>query len=161
MLDKLNFLLKTFFEWSCIMMPEVKIMQSDEEIMLTFHTVKQLRPHLEKTEYVGKIRRLMGKHDYTLIAVIEDSDVMAVAGYRLTESLAWDQYLYVDDLITNESSRKNGYAQILWNWLIDEASKKGCKQFHLDSGVNRYDAHRFYLKNGLDITCHHFQKNSD
>ncbi|MET3195080.1 GNAT superfamily N-acetyltransferase [Bacillus sp. OAE603] len=143
------------------MMPEVKIMQSDKEIMLTFHTVKQLRPHLDQTEYITKIRRLMERHDYTLIAVVDENEVMAVAGYRITESLAWDQYLYVDDFITNESNRKNGYAQILWNWLIAEALKKGCKQFHLDSGVNRFDAHRFYLKNGLDITCHHFQKNID
>jgi hypothetical protein len=27
---------------------------------------------------------------------------------------------------------------------------------HLDSGVQRFAAHRFYLARRMDITCHHF-----
>lgn len=49
------------------------------------------------------------------------------------------------------------YAKILWDWLISQAKENECEQFHLDSGFHRHDAHRFYLKVGLDITCHHFQ----
>lgn len=125
--------------------------------MSTYSTVKQLRPHLTEGNYLEKIKRLQNNYGYNLVAVMEDNDVKAVAGYRITESLAWGNYFYLDDLITNERSRRKGHAKILWEWLIDEAKKNGCEQFHLDSGVNRHDAHRFYLKGGLDISCHHFQ----
>lgn len=138
------------------MKPIIKILKSNSEIMLTFSTVSQLRPHLFKEDYIEKVKRLQDKYGYTLAAVIEDDEVKAVAGYRITESLAWGNYLYLDDLITNEASRRNGYAQMIWEWLINQAQINNCEQFHLDSGVQRHDAHRFYLKGGLDISSHHF-----
>jgi GNAT superfamily N-acetyltransferase len=139
------------------MKPIIKIMKSDSEIMLTFSTVNQLRPHLLRDYYLDKIKQLQDKYGYTIVAVIEDDEVKAAAGYRITESLAWGNYLYLDDLITNETSRRNGYAKMLLDWLINQAQINNCEQFHLDSGVQRHDAHRFYLKNRLDISCHHFQ----
>ena len=140
------------------MNPMVKIIKTDADIMATFSTIQQLRPHLTTAEdYLEKINRLQNKYDYHLVALMENNEVMAAAGYRITESLAWGNYFYLDDLITNETSRRKGYAKILWEWLINQAKINDCKQFHLDSGVNRHDAHRFYLKGGLDITCHHFQ----
>lgn len=139
------------------MQPIVKVMKSDSEIMATFSTFKQLRPHLIEDKFLGKIRRLQENYGFNLVAIIDNDEVKAAAGYRITESLAWGNYFYVDDLITDESSRRKGYAKILWDWLISQAKENDCKQFHLDSGVHRHDAHRFYLKGGLDITCHHFQ----
>ena len=136
----------------------VKIMKSDSEIMSTFSTFKQLRPHLTEVIFLGKIRRLQVKYAFNLVAVIENDEVKAAAGYRINESLAWGKYFYVDDLITDENSRRKGYAKTLWDWLISKAKENDCEQFHLDSGVNRHDAHRFYLKSGLNITCHHFQR---
>ncbi|WP_121661501.1 GNAT family N-acetyltransferase [Metabacillus litoralis] len=139
------------------MQPILKVMKSDLEIMATFSAFKQLRPHLTEEKFLGKIRRLQENYGFNLVAIIENDEVKAAAGYRITESLAWGNYFYVDDLITDETSRRKGYAKILWDWLISQAKGNDCEQFHLDSGVHRHDAHRFYLKGGLDITCHHFQ----
>ncbi|MCM3236495.1 GNAT family N-acetyltransferase [Heyndrickxia oleronia] len=139
------------------MQPIVKVMKSDSEIMATFSTFKQLRPHLIEDKFLEKIRRMQENYGFNLVAIIENDEVKGAAGYRITESLAWGNYFYVDDLITDESSRRKGYAKILWDWLISQAKENDCEQFHLDSGVHRHDAHRFYLKGGLDITCHHFQ----
>ena len=41
---------------------------------------------------------------------------------------------------------------------LAEARREGCEQLHLDSGVQRYEAHGFYLKNRLHITSHHFTR---
>lgn len=139
------------------MNPNVKKMETDDEISSTYQVIKQLRPHLIEGEYLEQIKRLQDNYNYTLVAVMERESVKAVAGYRITESLAWDKYFYVDDFITDENSRRKGYATLLWDWLIKQAIDSNCEQFHLDSGVHRHDAHRFYLKSGLDITCHHFQ----
>lgn len=139
------------------MQPIVKIMKSDLEILSTFSTFKQLRSHLTEDKFIEKIRRLQDNYGFNLVAVIENDEVKAAAGYRITESLAWGNYFYVDDLITDEKNRRKGYAKLLWDWLISQAKENDCEQFHLDSGVHRHDAHSFYLKGGLDITCHHFQ----
>jgi hypothetical protein len=36
------------------------------------------------------------------------------------------------------------------------ALEQGCRQLELDSGVQRFGAHRFYLREGFDISSHHF-----
>lgn len=139
------------------MQPTIKVMKTDSEIISSFSIFKQLRPHLSEDYFLEKIKRLQDNYDFNLVVVIEKDEIKTVAGYRITESLAWGNYLYVDDLITDEISRGKGYAKILWDWLISTAKESHCEQIHLDSGVHRHAAHRFYLKGGLDITCHHFQ----
>ena len=37
------------------------------------------------------------------------------------------------------------------NWLVEYARGEGCDQFHLDSGVQRFAAHRFYLNRRMAI----------
>lgn len=139
------------------MQETVKIMETDAELRSCFNVIQQLRPHINEDNFLEQIRRLQLNFDYNLAAVIHNEMVKAVAGYRITESLAWGKYFYVDDFITDEASRRQGNANILWNWLMRQAKENDCEQFHLDSGVHRHNAHRFYLKGGLDITCHHFQ----
>jgi GNAT superfamily N-acetyltransferase len=94
---------------------------------------------------------------YRLVAVVASGRVEAVAGYRFGESLAWDSYLYVDDLVTDERARSKGHGKLLLDWLKREAAARGCRDLHLDSGVQRFEAHRFYLRERMDITSHHFR----
>ena len=42
-------------------------------------------------------------------------------------------------------------------WLIQQAAEEGCAALHLDSGVQRKDAHRFYLREGMTLASYHFK----
>jgi hypothetical protein len=44
----------------------------------------------------------------------------------------------------------------LFDWLVQLAREHECRELHLDSGVQRFDAHRFYLGKRMHITSHHF-----
>ena len=80
-----------------------------------------------------------------------------IAGYRVAHNLAWGKYLYVDDLVTDESRRSSNFGGRLMEWLVQTARDEGCDELHLDSGVQRFAAHRFYLRHGMDIASHHFR----
>jgi hypothetical protein len=41
--------------------------------------------------------------------------------------------------------------------LVAEARAAGCGELHLDSGVQRFAAHRFYLRERMEIMAHHFR----
>jgi GNAT superfamily N-acetyltransferase len=82
--------------------------------------------------------------------------IVAVAGFRLSESLSWGKFLYVDDLVVDQGVRSQGYGQQLLQWLINYAKQQECDQFHLDSGVQRFEAHRFYFQQRLSIIGYHF-----
>jgi GNAT superfamily N-acetyltransferase len=120
----------------------------------------ELRTHLVRDEFVERVarQRVTGYH---LVYAEEAGQVRAVAGYRVLECLAWGRFLYVDDLVTRAADGRRGYGGRLLTWLTEEARRQGCAELHLDSGVQRFDAHRFYLKHGLDITCHHFGRRLD
>jgi GNAT superfamily N-acetyltransferase len=136
-------------------MPDIQIAQTDEEILACFPVVSQLRPHLKQADFVSRVRRQQ-EGGYLLAFLQSAGEVKAVAGYRYTESLAWGKYLYVDDLVTIEVGRSRGYGGQLLNWLVAQARAQQCVEFHLDSGVQRFGAHRFYLTNRMDIIAHHF-----
>ncbi len=139
------------------MAPEVREMVSDKEVAATFPVMRQLRTHLEKDGYVEQVRR-MREGGYRLAAVLEAGRVACVAGFRVQEFLYSGRYLYVDDLIAAEESRSAGHGARLLRWLEDEARDKDCGQLHLDSGVQRGDAHRFYFREGMRISSFHFLK---
>ena len=66
--------------------------------------------------------------------------------------------MYIDDLVTDASRRSSGHGAKLLRWLRQTACEAGCAELHLDSGVQRHDAHRFYLVHGMKIASHHFSE---
>ena len=116
----------------------------------------QLRPHLRREDYLATVRRMMTAERYRLAAVVEGGAVRAVAGYRTMEMLYSGPILYVDDLVTDDRARSGGNGKRLLDWLKGEARVLGCVQVHLDSGVWRAQAHRFYFREGLTILGFHF-----
>jgi len=129
--------------------------RSDAEILDCFDVMVQLRPHLRREEFVARVR-VQFTEGYALAALRRAERCVAVAGYRFGTNLAWGRYLYVDDLVTDERQRSTGAGRELFDWLVREARAQDCDQFHLDSGVQRVGAHRFYLLKRMDITSHHF-----
>lgn len=136
----------------------VYLAESIGAITKCFPVVKQLRPHLSEDTFVTQVQRQMEGHGYSLVFIEENGAVVAAAGYRVAEFLAWGKTMYVDDLITNETDRGRGFGGRLLNWLMEKAKETGCAELHLDSGVHRFDAHRLYLSNKMIIGGHHFSK---
>lgn len=137
---------------------EIKFATNEQSILACYQVIKQLRPHFtSEQKFVLQVQRQM-QQGYKLI-FIEQEVVRAVSGYRYLEFLAWGKVLYIDDLVTDSSNRKNGYASTLVDFLFSEAKKEQCDQVHLDSGPLRHDAHRLYLSLGFKITGHHFSFN--
>lgn len=115
----------------------------------------ELRPHVGAEEFIVRVKRQAEIAGYKL-AYLFDGEVKAVAGFRVSECLAWGKFLYVDDLVSKSDERSKGYGGHLFDWLVEYARREGCDQFHLDSGVQRFDAHRFYLLKRMLIEAHHF-----
>jgi GNAT superfamily N-acetyltransferase len=126
-----------------------------EDILRCFPVMAELRPHLAEAEFVARVERQQ-KNGYKLAFLTDKKTIKAAAGYRYSESLSWGKFMYVDDLVTAEKFRSQGHGQRLFKWLVNEAKARNCDQLHLDSGVQRFRAHRFYLANRMDIIAHHF-----
>ncbi|MEZ9410027.1 GNAT family N-acetyltransferase, partial [Vibrio lentus] len=82
--------------------------------------------------------------------------VLAAAGFSVGEKLAWGKHIYIEDLVTNAQFRSSGVGKFIIDWFKTYALESGCEQIHLDSGVQRFPAHKFYLREGFNIASHHF-----
>ena len=129
--------------------------ETDVSITRCFPVMSQLRPHLTEVEFVARVQRQQ-LANYRLAYLEADSRVCAVAGYRVGECLVWGRFCYVDDLVTDEQERSHGFGRKLFDWLVERAKEAGCEQFELDSGVQRFAAHRFYFTQRMSISCYHF-----
>ncbi len=137
-------------------MTTTKQMATEKDIIATFPVMNELRPHIVKHGYLELIRRLQRDLGYNLAAVVDNGEVQTVAGYRITESLAWGRFMYVDDLVTRSEARSKTFGRQMFEWLVTEAKRNQCAQLHLDSGTQRIEAHKFYFREGLKITSFHF-----
>lgn len=135
---------------------QVALATTDDAIARCHGVMAELRPHVAAAEFVARVRRQERVAGYRLAYAEDGGCVRAVAGYRISECLAWGRFLYVDDLVSLSGERCRGYGGALFDWLVEAARSEGCAELHLDSGVQRFGAHRFYLRKRMDITSHHF-----
>ncbi|MBR8841164.1 MAG: GNAT family N-acetyltransferase [Stigonema ocellatum SAG 48.90 = DSM 106950] len=136
-------------------MVSIQLAEDDFQILGCFPVMSQLRPHLDQAKFVEQVRYQM-KEGYQLAFFQVEGKTLAVAGFRISTCLASGRFLYIDDLVVDKLKRSQGYGQKLFQWLIEYARKNNCEHLSLDSGVQRFEAHRFYLMQHMSITSHHF-----
>jgi len=127
----------------------------DDEIQRCFSLMQALRPHLKKEMFLSQVKEQIQK-GYHLFYVSNGSEVVSLAGCRIGVNLAWGRHLYIDDLVSNENQRSQGHGKKVLEYVKSFAKDKGCEGIHLDSGVQRFGAHKFYLREGFRISSHHF-----
>jgi GNAT superfamily N-acetyltransferase len=115
----------------------------------------ELRPHLTVDSFTAVYEE---GHPQGLryLACFDGDRCVGVAGWRLVATTFAIRKLYIDDLVTLASDRSRGVGEQLLTELKRRAKAAGCPFLDLDSGVQRGDAHRFYMREGLTISAFHF-----
>ena len=129
--------------------------ETDAEINRCFAVLSELRPKLDPYTFLSTIRRMQAG-GYFLVMLEADGHVAAVASYRFSEHLARGKFLYIDDLVTAAAFRRQGYGEKIFERLVQAARGSGCTSVHLDSGLQRTEAHAFYEQLGMDFASRHY-----
>lgn len=135
---------------------KIALATTPEQIARCSSVMRELRPRIKAIDFAARVLQQQ-KEGYQLAYLELDRAVRSVAGFRIFNLLFSGRTLYIDDLVTHESDRSRGFGAALFDWLVEHAKKDGCDHLTLDSGVQRFAAHRFYLNRGMDISSHHFQ----
>ncbi|WP_156726405.1 GNAT family N-acetyltransferase [Streptomyces apocyni] len=120
--------------------------------------LRELRPHLTEDLFREVYAEGHGQGLRFTAAYAEDGRCVGVAGWRIVVNTSALRQLYVDDLVTAGTARSTGVGHGLIAYLEERARESGCRILGLDSGTQRTDAHRFYLRERLDIVAFHFAK---
>lgn len=137
-------------------MHQVQDAISREDVARCFPAIQELRPQFVADQFVEQVLRQQEFHGYKLMYIEFCGQVVACLGYRVAEYLAWGKVFYIDDVICRTDFRKQGFATSLMVEAKNRAHTLGCIELHLDSGVHRFEAHRLYMSQGMNISSHHF-----
>jgi GNAT superfamily N-acetyltransferase len=133
----------------------VKIAESDADLERISGVLLELRNAFDRETLISQIKQ-QSEAGYQVAYVESEGEVLCVAGFVVGTKLGWGKHIYVDDLVTAERYRSKGAGARMISWLKAHAQQLGCSQLHLDSGVQRFSAHRFYLREEFNIASHHF-----
>jgi GNAT superfamily N-acetyltransferase len=134
---------------------QVCVLKSEMGLTEVAEVLLQLRPQYNLDTLINQIRAQQ-KQGYQIAYVKSDNQVLCVAGFVVGDKLAWGKHVYIDDLATNENCRSEGIGSLMIEWFKSYCKNNGYAQLHLDSGVQKFAAHRFYLNNRFNIASHHF-----
>ncbi len=133
----------------------IEFVPGDAQLLEVWPVMRELRHH-RSVEDLEAMYAEAHPQGYRVAGAFADGECRAATGYRFGTSFANGRYLYVEDLVTAERHRSGGYGKALLDHLVDAARTADCDCVTLDSGVQRFDAHRFYLREGFVISSHHF-----
>jgi GNAT superfamily N-acetyltransferase len=135
----------------------IELQPGDERLASVYPVMRELRTDLSEQEF--RDRYAAGHVDgYRLAAIFEEAECLAAAGYRIVTNFVSGRHLYIDDLVTAERCRSQGYGRRLNDYLFECARRQKCSSVQLDSNVRRSDAHRFYFRERYFISAFHFAR---
>ncbi len=117
---------------------------------------RQLRNELA-SDYVAELNQVFANGARMSVA-INDELVVGLAVWRVVVNTYEGRRFYIDDLVTDESSRSQGIGKALLANLEQLALQLKCAVLTLDSGTQRTRAHAFYFREGMHIPSFCFGK---
>jgi GNAT superfamily N-acetyltransferase len=135
---------------------DIRLVEAPGDIAATWPVMRLLRPHLDAEAYLAQVLRLQAERDFKLARMAADGEVVAVAGLRFGEWLHRGCYLEIEDFVTGEDYRSQGYGGTFFDWIASLARDAGCRHLRLLSGVQREAAHRFYRRKGMSLEAYYF-----
>lgn len=118
------------------------------ELKVAFYIIKELRPHLNFSDYVSIYEQSKTRDEYKLVGLFEGAQCLAVMGYRLLFDFVHGKHLYIDDLVVTSSLRSKGLGKQLLDFAEAAARKLECQGLRLCTGVENEAGKRFYERNG-------------
>lgn len=133
----------------------IRPVETEDDLHRCFPVLRELRPHLEEETFLPTMRR-MQRDGYFLVMAESDGQIVAVAACRYGEHLERGRYLYIDDFVTAAAARRQGHGAKLFAWLVEMARATECVQLHLDSNLQRPEAHLFYEALGMTFSSRNY-----
>ena len=130
--------------------------ETEAEIAACFSVMQQLRPRLQTGQELVTQVLLQRAQAYRLLALCNQGQPVALAGYRQLDNLVHGKFIYVDDLITTRDARGCGHGEQLIAELRDIGRRQQCNRLVLDTALANPLAQRFYFRVGMLALGLHF-----
>lgn len=127
----------------------IRIAQDGHEALFGLPILQQLYPHLDE-DHFPKLAEERFHEGYHFALMLEGTGIVAIAGYRYGASFAWGDYLFVEELMTDEKIGGQEYISGMLGWLKEQALHHNCNSVRIDGGQERFAAKGIYAQAGFE-----------
>lgn len=132
---------------------KVRVAKNDDYRFI-YELSKQLGYDYAVSKVEHRLAELLNDKNHIIIVVQEalNEPIIGYIHLHIHKSLYFDNLLNIMGIVVDHNKRGKGIGSL----LLDEAEKKAldlnCKGMRANSGIQRIEAHKFYLKNGYSET---------
>jgi len=134
------------------------VVQSQSDLERCYPIMKELRPHLGFDDYVLIYEQAHASDGYEIVAIESKDKILAAMGYRFLSDYVRGKHVYIDDLVSTESSRSEGLGAELLKYAERIAEANGCKSLRLCTGIENERGIQFYDRNGWTKRAYAYAK---
>lgn len=110
------------------------------ELETAYEVVKELRTELSYDEFEDLVYA-MRHQEYKMYGLFDGETLITYAGAAVQVNFYWKRHLFIYDLVTRASCRKQGYDKEMLIFLADIARMFQCEQLALTSSTHESDAY--------------------
>lgn len=129
----------------------IRKIENPEDLEIVFPIIKELRPHLNFSEYTSLVSEASKRDEYEMVAAYDNDHYVGAMGFRILFDFVHGKHLYVDDLIVIQSYRSRGIGARLLKYVEQIAIEKKCKGLRLCTGIDNENAKRFYERESWQL----------
>lgn len=137
---------------------QFKNLTTVEEILPTLPLINQMYPDITPKEYEIATTEMVNNNHYKMVAVYDESKLIAVAGYWILRMFYCGKYLQISNLVVDENYRSSGIGAQILDYLANYAKDQDCDHCVLDSYIDNTKSHKFFKRQGFYVRGLHFLK---
>jgi hypothetical protein len=137
----------------------VMMAETDNDIRRCFAVMRVLRPNLKtEDQFLARVRELQSQADWRLIYVESADTPVAVAGFRIYESLEGGKVLYAEDPICLEVHRTKGLFKALVRAMEAIGRQEGCSRLYIQADPKARGTQLFFERIDYALSSYGFRK---
>jgi hypothetical protein len=129
-----------------------------EEIPHILPMVQELMGQQFSNEILAQRFSEMFDQNYECFKITHDEQTVGVFGLWFMTRHYAGRSCEPDHIFIKEEYRSKGVGKNLFEFIYKYADEKGCETSELNSYVQNYRSHKFYLNEGYEIKGYHFLK---
>ncbi len=143
------------------MTKRIFVVQTKADLDRCYPVVNELRPHLSFNEYIAIYEEAHAHDGYEIVAIEVSDQIVAVMGYRFLSDFVRGKHVYIDDLVSTEKFRSQGFGAELLTFAESVAKETECKNLRLCTGIENERGVNFYERSGWKKRAFAYTKKLD
>lgn len=132
--------------------------KTDEQLEAACRLLRQMYPERSVADLRSQVQEMLDEGGWRMVGMFEDAQCVAAIMVHVGRRLYSGKFIRMDSMVIDEGLRGRGAGKKLVDWVVDEGKRLGCEKMMLDSYVENFDAHRFFLREGMAIRGYHINK---